>query len=302
MSESRERTLPPSFSSGPVQGQNIIGEITEAMHRFLLDGWTSDAQPPRIEEDLSFEPKDREEVIYVYMYRVAQNTALMNSKHWRPAKINLRLKGAGQRTSANDIYYERPPLYLNVFYLLAVHSKFRSDAERLMGWLLMRLYDATHLVYRPRKYYLPDGRVVDSTGAEWSMDADGDDVIMEKVGVSLVDDLTMGDAIHFCTIHEAPFRPFVTFRAQCAMEGPLLAGPPTIVRHQRAKLMPPEEAPEHPSGRMKSGRMDLPSRPKMHIGPPGYGYKPIPDEDETAPVDPNDPDNFASGEHPDSED
>ena len=298
--ENRKRELPPTFSSGPVQGQNIIGEITEAMHRFLLDGWST-GQPPRIEEDLSFEPKDREEVVYVYMYRVAQNTSLMNSKHWRPAKVNVRLKG-GKANATTDIYYERPPLYLNVFYMLAVHSKFRSDAERLMGWLLMRLYDATHLVYRPRKYFLPDGRIVDSTGADWNMDADGDEVIMEKVGVTLVDDLTMGDAIHFFTIHEAPFRPFVTFRAQCAMEGPLLAGPPTVVRHHRAKLIHPDDGPEHPSGRMKSARMDLPQRPKMHIGPPGFGYSPIPDDDDPGSPDPNDPDNFAPGEHPDSED
>ena len=59
--------------------------------------------------------------------------------------------------NVEKVYYERPPLYLNVFYLVAVHSKFRSDAERLVGWLLMRLYDASHLVYRPRKYFLPEG-------------------------------------------------------------------------------------------------------------------------------------------------
>lgn len=300
MSDSRERVLPPSFSQGPVQGKHIIGEITESLHRFVLDGWTADRAaavgarpgnpPPRIEEDLSFEPKDREEVVYVYMYRCAQNTALMNSKHWRPAKINLRMKG-GPRT--NEIFYERPPLYLNVFYLVAVHSKFRSDAERLLGWLMMRLYEATHLVYRPRKYYLPDGRIVDSTGADWSMDNDGDDVIMEKVGLSLVDDLTIGDAIHFYTIHEAPFRPYLTYRAQCAMEGPLVAGPPTQVRHQRATMAPQEEGPEHANGRMRPQRNDLPQRPRMQIGPPGFGYRPIEDDDASPPApatDANDPD------------
>lgn len=274
MSEYRQRVLPDGFERGPAQGPNIIGEVTEALHRFVLDGWTSDAPPPRIEEDLSFVPKDREEVIYVYMYRAAQNTALMNAKQWRPAKVTL----LGEK-NVEKVYYERPPLYLNLFYLIAVHSKFRSDAERLVGWLLMRLYDATHLVYRPRKYALPEGRLVDSTGADWSLEADGDDVIMEKVGLSLVDDLTIGDAINFYTISEAPFRPFLTYRAQCSMEGPLVAGPPTQVRHHRASLKPEQEDPTaRPNGR--SGRVPVGAgRPKMHIGPPGFGHRPIPDEE-----------------------
>lgn len=272
MSEYRTRSLPEGFTMGPAQGQGIIGEVTEALHRFVLDGWTSDAPPPRIEEDLSFVPKDREEVLYVYMYRAAQNTALMNSKQWRAAKVSI----LGEKNT-EQIYYERPPLYLNLFYLIGVHSKFRSDAERLLGWLLLRLHDATHLVYRPRKYILPEGRVVDSTGADWSLDADGDDVIMEKVGLALVDDMTIGDAINFFTISEAPFRPFVTYRAQCAMEGPLVAGTPTVVRHHRATLKPSDdEPPDRPSGRLPagSGRVQIP-KPRMHVGPTGYGHRPI---------------------------
>jgi hypothetical protein len=291
MSDNRPRELPPTFTQGPVQGRNVIGEITESLHRFILDGWTGNTPPPRIEEDLSFVPKDREEVVYVYMYRTAQNTALMNSKQWRPARINLKLQeelangrsgpgGKPRRVLNEDIYYERAPLYLNVFYMIAVHSKFRSDAERLVGWLLTRLYDATHLVYRPRKYYLPNGRIVDSTGAEWDRDADGDEVVMEKIGLSLVDDLTLGDAIHFYTIHEAPFRPYLTYRAACAMEGPLLAGPPTTVRHERAKLMAPEDEPgNRRNGRLVGSPELLGNKARMHIGPPGFGHEAIPDED-----------------------
>lgn len=263
---------------GPMSGRNIIGEVTEALHRFLLDGYDIGEQPPRLEEDLSFVPKDREEVLYVYMYRCEQNTALMNSKQWRPAKVSV----FGPQRNTETIYYERAPLYLNVFYMIAVHSKFRSEAERLMGWLLMRMYEATHLVYRPRKYVLPDGSLVDSTGSPWALENDADQVIMEKVGMLLVNDLTIGDAINFFTINEAPYRPFLTYRAQCAMEGPLVAGPPTTVRHHRAEPWDSsgqEDPPERQNGRL-TGRVPLhPGQPKQHIGPPGFGHRPIEDND-----------------------
>ena len=45
--------------SGPMSGRNIIGEVTESLHRFLLDGYDLGEQPPRLEEDLAFIPKDR---------------------------------------------------------------------------------------------------------------------------------------------------------------------------------------------------------------------------------------------------
>ena len=80
--------LPPGFARGPFQGAGLIGEVTESIHKHLLDGWDQDRPRPRIEEDLSFEPKDRQEVVYVYMYRAAQNTSLKNSKHWRAARIS----------------------------------------------------------------------------------------------------------------------------------------------------------------------------------------------------------------------
>jgi hypothetical protein len=279
VSESQSRILPPGFVQGPIQGSSIVGEITESLHRFLLDGWTFPTPPPRIEEDLSFVPKDREEVVYVYMYRIAHNTALLNSKQWRPAKVSV----FGKKDNLEQLYYERAPLHLDVFYLISVHSKFRSDAERLMGWVLMRLYDATHLVYRPRKYLLPEGRTVDSSGQDWALANDGEDVIMEKVSVALVDDLTIGDAINFFTINEAPYRPYLTYRAQCGMEGSLIAGPPTTVRHHRARPFPPERPPnERPSGRVigRTGRFEV-SQPKGHIGPPGFGHRPIEDENES---------------------
>ncbi len=274
----RSRQLPPGFALGPYQGAGIIGETTESIQRFLLDGWNTDRPPPRIEEDLSFVPKDREEVIYVYMYRAAENTALRNSKQFRAARVT-QLASAESREEAQTVLYERAPLYVQLYYLVAAHSKFRSDAERLLGWVLLRLHDATHLVYRPRRFALPDGRIVDSRGLTWAEDADGDDVVMEKVSLNLVDDLTLGDAVQFFTIHEAPFRPFLTFRAMCALEGPLISGPATTVRTARAE--PTASAPTPARPRPASGRLDTRSPRKPGIGPKSYRVRPTdPDSNE----------------------
>ncbi|MBN2798484.1 MAG: DUF4255 domain-containing protein [Deltaproteobacteria bacterium] len=268
------RTLPEGFERGPMQGPGIIGEVTEAMHRFILDGWVSDSPPPRIEEDLSFVPKDREEVIYLYMYRVGQNQTLQNTKRWRPARFSV----THPETGDEEIYYERAPIYLELSYLLAVHAKFRSDAERLLGWLMLRLHEATHLVYRPRRYQLPDGREIDSLGRPWDIDADGDELIMEKIAVSLTDDLTIGDAINFYTIHEAPFRPYVTYKARCAMEGSLISAPAgTLVR---ALPLESSEEPLPPHARSNGRLGRAPARPvkKTVPGPEGRNIRPIEDD------------------------
>ena len=83
------RIVPEGFDLGPIQSRGIIGDVTEGIHRFILDGWTSDEPPPRIEEDLSFVPKDREQVVYIYMYRAAENQALKNRKRFRPTPFTF---------------------------------------------------------------------------------------------------------------------------------------------------------------------------------------------------------------------
>lgn len=278
MSDTSPRELPESFQRGPLQGAELIGEVTEALHRWLLDGWSSDAgPPPRIEEDLSFVPKDREEVLYVYMYRVARNESLMNAKKWRPSILSLN---KGDKSADDDVLYERPPLFLHLFYMVAVHSRFRSEAERLLGWAMMRLNDATHLIYRPRRYILPSGNTVDSLGKPWTADTREDDVEMEKVSLGLVDDFSIGDAINFFTINEAPYRPFLTYRAMCAMRGRLLSGPATQVRTMRPEPWhTPPPISERPGGRMVPGREPLGSGASRQIGPPGYGHRPIEDNE-----------------------
>ena len=268
------RSMPDGFDLGPLQGRSIIGEVTESLHKFLIDGWPGPGSAPRIEEDLSFVPKDREEVVYVYMYRVAHNSALNNSKRWRATRFQIN-----HDDGSSETFLERPPIYLELHYLIAVHSKFRSDAERLLGWVLLRLHEATHLVYRPRRFTLPDRREVDSVGNPYRLEAEGDEVIMEKVSLSMIDDLTVGDVINFFTIHEAPYRPFVTYKARCAMEGSLLSAPATTVRHERVSDSPPMAGP--PSGSRANGRLTRPAeRPKTKPtpGPEAHDIRPIEDD------------------------
>lgn len=215
--------LPPqAFKKGPFSSSNIIGEVTEAVHRLLLDTYDLTPQPPRIEEDLKFTPKDREEVIYIYMYRAAQNQALQNQKRLRLAPVTL--PGADEQLG-DRVFYHRPPLLMDLFYMVSIHSKFRSDAERLLGWVLLSLHYTPRLVYRPRRFILPDGRAVDSLGRTWDPQADTNlaGLQVEKVSLSLVDDLTVGDAINMFTLHEAPYRPFLTYRARVALDGPLVS-------------------------------------------------------------------------------
>lgn len=245
-----------TMNQGPMSGRNIIGEVTEAMHRFILDGYDIAEQPPRLEEDLSFVPKDREEVIYIYMYRLAHNPNLQNQRRYRQAPVFV-----GEDPEAGgEVYYHRPPLLLDLFYLLGVHSKFRSDAERLTGWLLLRLNEATHLVYRPRRFLLPDGREVDSLGRPYDpfTPADDDQLVMEKVSLAMVDDLTVGDAINLFSLHEAPYRPFLTYRARVALDGPLVASSGgtsvTLPRMDAVDGREGEDRRTTPSGRFRSGK------------------------------------------------
>jgi len=241
---------------GPASGRSIIGEVTESIHKFLMDRYELTEQTPRFEEDLKFVPKDREEVVYIYMYRVAQNPNLKNVKRYRQAPVFVKSDGETE----GEVFFHRPPLLLDLFYMVMVHSKFRSDAERLLGWSMLTLNEATHLIYRPRRFQLPDGREVDSIGRPYDPMAagDDDDLFMEKVSLALVDDLTIGDAINFFSIHEAPYRPFLTYRARVVMDGPLVEGSGgTTIRIPRLGRSEPADDSgklESPSGRMMASR------------------------------------------------
>lgn len=248
---------------GPMSGRNVVGDTTEALHKFILDGMRGWELPARLEEDLKFIPKDREEVVYIYMYRIAQNPNLMNQKRLRQAPVFVKQDPNDEKS---EIYLHRPPILVDVFYMLAVHSKFRSDAEKLIGWLMLRLNEATHLIYRPRRFQLPDGREVDSLGrpydpnrfdGEAAEEGEDDGLYLEKVSLSLVDDLTVGDAINLYTLHEAPYRPFLTYRARMALDGPLYksSGGSTVKfdRVERRDVSPPTTAGHSVNGRVRGG-------------------------------------------------
>jgi hypothetical protein len=209
------------------------------------------------------------------MYRVTRNSALLNSKRRRLARVAI---GSDPATARH--FYERPPLYLDLYYLVAVHAQHRRDAEKLLGWVLLRLNEATHLVYRPRRYVLPDGSEVDATGRPWTPEATGDGVIMEKVSVDIVDDLNIGDALNFFGTHEAPYRPYITYRARCAMEGALIEAEPTVVRSAGATVMkqPGEEEPRRPGGRRGTQRIPRPTRSRTPYGPTGFSHRRLDEE------------------------
>jgi len=285
---------------GPLSSFNIIGEVTEGLHKLLLDSYDLQEQPPRIEEDLKFVPKDREEVIYIYMYRVASNPNLQNTRRRRLAPVELPAP-ADEPDAEPMVFYQRPPLLMDLFYLVAVHSKFRSDAERLMGWVLMTLHENPLLLRRRRRFVLPDGRAVDSKGRDWqaATSPDDKDVHIERVSLALVDDLTIGDAVNLYTIHEAPYRPFLSFRGRVAMVGSMIAaGAGTEISTPRAVPFDRVPSPDEPGGRVSpNGRISSArSRPRPRRsnppGPPARNIRPLSDEP---------PSRHASRE-PDSED
>ncbi len=249
---------------GPMSGKGIIGEVTEGLQSFLRTGYDLSEQPPKFEEDLKFVPKDREQVIYVYMYRVSQNPNLQRHKRHQQAPIFVNTSPE----EGGEVFYHRPPLLVDLFYLIMVHSKFRSDAERLMGWLMLRLYEATHLIYRPRRFVLPDGREVDSLGRphDPNVDPDEDGLLMEKVSLALVDDLTVGDAINLFSLHEAPYRPFLTYRARVALDGALIASAGgTTVKMGRLQ----NATAERPTDTSRNGRIRGGRHIPQPVSPPG---------------------------------
>lgn len=258
---------------------NVIGECTEAIQRRLLDTYDITDRPPRMEEDLKFVPKDREEVIYLYMYRVAQNPSLQRQKRFQLAPVEV------PGPDGTEFFYHRPPVLMDLFYLVMAHSKFRSDAERLMGWVALTLHATPRLMYRPRRFLLPDGREVDSVGRPWDPKRavnDDDAVQMEKVSLALVDDLTIGDAINMFTLFEAPFRPWLTYRARVALDGPLLAaGSGSSIAMGPGgdqDYLDPQSVPDNSttmarrSGRITGSRNNTP--PIKPPGPPAQGVVP----------------------------
>jgi hypothetical protein len=136
------------------------------------------------------------------------------------------------------------------------------------------------LIYRPRRFILPDGKEIDSLGRPYDPTVrDGpDELFMEKVSLSMVEDLTVGDGINLFTLIEAPYRPYLTYRARVALDGPLYLASSTQIRMPHAKLV---EAPwvrsphETPKGRIKSAPI-IP-RQRFIPGPEAHDIQPLPE-------------------------
>ena len=56
-------------------------------------------------------------VVYVYMYRLAANPNLQNQKRLRQAPVYLK-----NGESEGNVYHHRPPVLIDLFYMLAVYA------------------------------------------------------------------------------------------------------------------------------------------------------------------------------------
>ena len=123
---------------------------------------------------------------------------------------------------------------------------------------------------------LPNGDEVDSLGRPYQEDVNLDEegLVIEKVSLALVDDLTVGDAVNMFSLHEAPYRPFLTYRARIALDGPLVHAPTgTAVTMPRGEQVDPPmgESRSRKNGRVLRGQ---PAKLKRNSpGPPTHNLK-----------------------------
>ena len=125
-----------------------------------------------------------------------------------------------------------------------------------------------HLSHQRRRPYDPDVK----DGSE--------ELCMEKVSLALVDDLTVGDGINLFTLLEAPYRPFLCYRARVALDGPILASRGgTTVRLPSLESKgteDPRSNDESPSGRIKGPKGRIPSA-RIPPGPPAHRIRRVTD-------------------------
>ena len=115
-----------STTSGLMSGRDIIGEVTEAVKKYVKDGWT-DERNLTIEEQLDKTSMGKaDQFAFVYMYRLAHNPNLQNRKRFRRAPVFLN---DGEDTS--NVYLHRPPIMVDLFYLITAHAQFPSETAKL---------------------------------------------------------------------------------------------------------------------------------------------------------------------------
>ena len=88
--------------TGEMSGRNVIGEVTEAVQSFIKSSWekyTGEARPPTIQEDLTYESMDRnEQVVFVYMYRLATNPNLQNQEAMETGSCDVERRPCYRRS------------------------------------------------------------------------------------------------------------------------------------------------------------------------------------------------------------
>ena len=88
--------------------------------------------------------------------------------------------------------------------------------------------------------------------------------------------MTVSDAIQFFQLHDAPYRPYLTYRARIGLDGPLYkSAGGTTVRMPKMAQAPRPESPEEnqasPTGRMRPA--PIASHPRMAPGPKPFKVK-----------------------------
>ncbi len=226
-------------------GASQIAEVSDAVHGLLRDAWPAAFGTPRVLDDLAQRPPEREAALYAALVQVQQNPTLRTAR--RPGPSPLVLERDGVRTH----FLERPPVHLDLVYLLAAEATHRVDAQRLLGWAVMRIHEAARVLVRPRRFVLPDGAAVDSLGRPWR--ADAPDVAMAAVSLGRAETGSLSEAIALFGSWRAPFRPFLTVRARTALWGALVEAPTTRVGVGPVLPAPlPGREPPAPASGMRS--------------------------------------------------
>jgi hypothetical protein len=124
---------------------------------------------------------------------------------------------------------------------------------------------------------------VDSLGRLYKEDIsfDDDDLVLEKVSLSLVDDLTVGDAVNLFSLHESNYRPFLTYRARIALDGSLIHAPSgtTISMPRPGQIKPNQPGNTHMRRNGRPTSTPPGKRPKAPYTNPQHNLKKDTDKD-----------------------
>ncbi len=219
----------------PTMG-SVVGEVTEAIVAHLAKGWVGES--PSIHENFSQPDRDGTPALFVALYRLARGAGSHSCR--RPEVLGVPYSEASEVGA--KAWVARPPLRFDAYYAVAASARHRSDAERILGAALVRLGEIATLVDRPRRFFLETGACVDSNGAPWSPTTVG--VARERVGLALVDDLDVHGAAALFAAWQAPWRPYVTWKASVALDGPTTSRAPTRIHVARLepRSIPPKQS------------------------------------------------------------